>query len=143
MKQAVSSGRPGRASDRFPVAAALASGDFEAFVAAFYKVKFNEAGAYQKPGWTAKIHSFLTVWIGKVPFAKKPEPAEDPEAVVEEVKPSVEGDISNDEAAADALAAEVGSPSRRTVLVATMEYEIEDWSVKIKIGGLGVMASLM
>ncbi|CAN8104147.1 unnamed protein product [Discula destructiva] len=31
----------------------------------------------------------------------------------------------------------------RTVLIATMEYEIEDWAIKIKIGGLGVMASLM
>jgi alpha-1,3-glucan synthase len=30
--------------------------------------------------------------------------------------------------------------SRRTVLIATMEYDIEDWNIKIKIGGLGVMA---
>ncbi len=33
--------------------------------------------------------------------------------------------------------------ARRTVLIATMEYDIEDWSIKIKIGGLGVMAQLM
>lgn len=32
---------------------------------------------------------------------------------------------------------------RRTVLIATMEYDIEDWNIKIKIGGLGVMAQLM
>ncbi|CAP82936.1 Pc15g00500 [Penicillium rubens Wisconsin 54-1255] len=32
---------------------------------------------------------------------------------------------------------------RRKVLVATMEYEIDDWAIKIKIGGLGVMAQLM
>lgn len=32
---------------------------------------------------------------------------------------------------------------RRTVLIATMEYDIEDWAIKIKIGGLGVMAQLM
>lgn len=32
---------------------------------------------------------------------------------------------------------------RRTVLIATMEYDIEDWQIKIKIGGLGVMAQLM
>ena len=32
---------------------------------------------------------------------------------------------------------------RRTVLIATMEYDIEDWDIKIKIGGLGVMAQLM
>lgn len=34
-------------------------------------------------------------------------------------------------------------PGRRTVLIATMEYDIEDWAIKIKIGGLGVMAQLM
>ncbi|KAL1598886.1 Cell wall alpha-1,3-glucan synthase ags1 [Paraconiothyrium brasiliense] len=32
---------------------------------------------------------------------------------------------------------------RRTILIATMEYEIEDWKIKVKIGGLGVMSSLM
>lgn len=35
------------------------------------------------------------------------------------------------------------SKNRRTVLIATMEYDIEDWSIKVKIGGLGVMAQLM
>ena len=32
---------------------------------------------------------------------------------------------------------------RRAVLIATMEYDIEDWAIKVKIGGLGVMAQLM
>ena len=32
---------------------------------------------------------------------------------------------------------------RKTVLIATMEYNIEDWDIKIKIGGLGVMSQLM
>lgn len=32
---------------------------------------------------------------------------------------------------------------RRKVLIATLEYEIPDWKVKVKIGGLGVMSSLM
>ncbi|RAK95230.1 alpha-1,3-glucan synthase Ags3 [Aspergillus ibericus CBS 121593] len=37
-----------------------------------------------------------------------------------------------------------GAPEkRRTVLIATMEYDIEDWKAKVKIGGLGVMAQLM
>jgi len=34
-------------------------------------------------------------------------------------------------------------PKRRTVLIATVEYNIDDWNVKVKIGGLGVMAQLM
>ena len=37
----------------------------------------------------------------------------------------------------------IASQHRRTVLIATMEYDIEDWAIKIKIGGLGVMAQLM
>jgi hypothetical protein len=30
--------------------------------------------------------------------------------------------------------------NQQTVLIATMEYEIGDWDIKIKIGGLGAMA---
>ena len=41
------------------------------------------------------------------------------------------------------LLAAAGAPDRRRVLIATMEYDIEDWAIKIKIGGLGVMAQLM
>lgn len=32
---------------------------------------------------------------------------------------------------------------RKTVLIATMEYDIADWNIKIKIGGLGVISQLM
>uniref|UniRef100_A0A0W0GDS6 alpha-1,3-glucan synthase n=1 Tax=Moniliophthora roreri TaxID=221103 RepID=A0A0W0GDS6_MONRR len=32
---------------------------------------------------------------------------------------------------------------RRKVLIATLEYEVIDWKLKVKIGGLGVMSSLM
>lgn len=35
------------------------------------------------------------------------------------------------------------SGEKRTVLIATMEYNIDDWNISIKIGGLGVMAKLM
>ena len=33
--------------------------------------------------------------------------------------------------------------NRKTILIATMEYDIDDWEIKIKIGGLGVMAQTM
>lgn len=36
-----------------------------------------------------------------------------------------------------------GPGEKRTVLIATMEYNIDDWNISIKIGGLGVMAKLM
>lgn len=34
-------------------------------------------------------------------------------------------------------------PRRRTILIATMEYEIDDWDIRIDNGGLGAMAQLM
>ena len=34
--------------------------------------------------------------------------------------------------------AKPGAPHRRVVLIATMEYDIEDWDIKIKIGGVGI-----
>lgn len=37
----------------------------------------------------------------------------------------------------------VVASKRRKVIIATMEYNIDDWNIKIKIGGLGVMAQLM
>ena len=46
---------------------------------------------------------------------------------------------STDLAAIDDAAAQ----KRRTVLIATMEYSIDDWKISIRIGGLGVMAKLM
>ena len=42
-----------------------------------------------------------------------------------------------------ALQQDPAEKERRTVLIATMEYDIEDWKIKVKIGGLGVMAQLM
>ncbi|KAL5341190.1 hypothetical protein BJX70DRAFT_395913 [Aspergillus crustosus] len=42
-----------------------------------------------------------------------------------------------------ALGPAAATGKRRSVLIATMEYDIEDWAIKIKIGGLGVMAQLM
>ena len=37
----------------------------------------------------------------------------------------------------------ISTNKRRKVIIATMEYNIDDWNIKIKIGGLGVMAQLM
>lgn len=51
--------------------------------------------------------------------------------------------LFNRKKARDVAAAKAPESAGRKVLIATMEYEIEDWQIKIKIGGLGVMASLM
>ncbi|KAI9790086.1 MAG: hypothetical protein M1816_005556 [Peltula sp. TS41687] len=102
-----------------------------AFVQSFYQVKFNKIGIEDKKGMipmairrkfqhhrlpsSTIFGSFKGLWRT---------PVEEP-------------------ANAAALAMDAGSENRRTVLIATMEYDIEDWGIKIKIGGLGVMAQLM
>ena len=100
------------------------------FVWSFYRVKFNEIGIMGKKR-TAQGAA-----------AKSPEPTPPPpnrDSMIGRLKRSSsmffggQGNVS--------MAAI--SPEKRTVLIATMEYEIEDWKIKIKIGGLGVMASLM
>lgn len=53
-----------------------------------------------------------------------------------------------DDAASGGVAAEGGrselhSPRKRRMLVATIEHNIDDWNIRVKIGGLGVMAELM
>ncbi|KAI4117714.1 MAG: hypothetical protein LQ345_002108 [Seirophora villosa] len=103
-----------------------------AFMKFFYKVKFNELGMTEKNDMLAFTRPILP----------------DRDALQRSVA-NLFSDSKLELAAPDpgsfggALAAETGSPDRRTVLIATMEYEIEDWDIKIKIGGLGVMASLM
>ena len=100
------------------------------FMKSFYKVKFNEIGITEK-----------TNMLG---FVRPKMPDRD---VLRSAVAGIFSDSKTDlsappNASTSALAVETGSPNRRTVCIATMEYEIEDWNIKIKIGGLGVMASL-
>lgn len=80
------------------------------FRKSFYQVKFNEIGLSEKGLWKEAAINFVT---------RKKAPA----------VPAAE--------LGGALAADTGAPNRRTILVATMEYEIEvinpDWIHK-KIG---------
>lgn len=89
----------------------------QAFKRSFYKVKFNAIGA----GNTSTV----ALLAGKAKRA-----------------------IFNEKTNASKMlvvpgAAGVAGQERRKVLIATMEYNIDDWGIKIKIGGLGVMAQLM
>jgi alpha-1,3-glucan synthase len=93
------------------------------YVGAFYDVKFNEIGASKK------------AWLGSMVFSRirgdeKDADAEHGQSLAMEMAPN--------------SALTLATPGkRRCVLIATMEYDIEDWNIKIKIGGLGVMAQLM
>ncbi|KAJ6004274.1 hypothetical protein N7499_000343 [Penicillium canescens] len=99
------------------------------FMKSFYKVKFNQVGVSEK-------HSLV------------------PLAFWKKLKPSRNRDQSSNPLmrlanksgfmqSTTALGSLAASGKRRMVLIATMEYDIEDWAIKIKIGGLGVMAQLM
>ena len=112
------------------------------FVKSFYQVKFNEVGVSEKRSM--------------VPLAMRRRPKA-PGRTVSTQPLTAGGFYGNPTAAPTAetlpLAVGAGLPmmaeaavaghKRRMVLIATMEYDIEDWKIKVKIGGLGVMAQLM
>ncbi|KIV91342.1 hypothetical protein, variant [Exophiala mesophila] len=96
------------------------------FVQSFYDVKFNEVGISEK--------ATLVGAIFKKPL-KKLVDAED--------SPGILGKFSRKPKFLQETDTVLNQTRRKTVLIATMEYDIEDWAIKIKIGGLGVMAQLM
>ncbi|PGH11011.1 hypothetical protein AJ79_05162 [Helicocarpus griseus UAMH5409] len=98
------------------------------FMKSFYQVKFNQVGISDKSG-------FIPLAL-KRKFNKKA--LEESHAMSPLVK------LANKSRFLQSTSALVPeSDRRRMVLIATMEYDIEDWNIKIKIGGLGVMAQLM
>lgn len=111
------------------------------YMRAFYGVKFNEIGLSEK-------RSILPVAAVRKVFSKKPRGmAEeiDPEQLTPvEALPGASGASDNQDPIIEGLTSGAFvDRRRRTVLIGTMEYDISDWNIKIKIGGLGVMAQLM
>ncbi|KAI1614097.1 hypothetical protein EDD36DRAFT_417944 [Exophiala viscosa] len=96
------------------------------FMQSFYQVKFNEVGISEKAGM---IPAAL-----KKQFKKLRD---------EEDSPGFLAKFSRKPKFLQQAGTVIDQQRRRTVLIATMEYDIEDWAIKIKIGGLGVMAQLM
>ena len=114
------------------------------YIKGFYQVKFNQLGVTEKPG--------LSAWLGRLSpgkqaalknsvagmFEKNGSAATPLNEMQQFAPPS-----PHIREAASALEAAEGAPNRRHVLIATMEYSIEDWNISVKIGGLGQMAALM
>jgi len=100
-----------------------------AFMKSFYQVKFNQTGISDK-------RNFIPLAIRRQFKSKH---AEEGESLNPLMKFTNKSGMMQSKTA---LAANMGG-NRRMVLIATMEYDIEDWAIKIKIGGLGVMAQLM
>ncbi|KUI66955.1 Cell wall alpha-1,3-glucan synthase mok13 [Cytospora mali] len=86
------------------------------FKRSYYQVKFNQVGIADAGGFWGRILAPFAIFR--------------PKTIAQKEKPM-------------AAAAAASQTAQRTVLIATMEYEIDDWNIKIKIGGLGKMASLM
>ncbi|KAJ5580345.1 uncharacterized protein N7459_006330 [Penicillium hispanicum] len=93
------------------------------FIRTFYRVRLNEDGNLEKGDKLSMV-----IW--------------------RKVKDKMPGNPDSEKASSEVVTPQniplAGSvEQRRTVLIATMEYDIQDWNVKVKIGGLGVMAQLM
>lgn len=112
------------------------------FVKSFYQVKFNEVGISEKrsmvplavrrrikhPGRTISTQPLTAGSIYQASTAA---------ASTENLPLPASGGLNLQ------VEAPTENHKRRNVLIATMEYDIEDWKIKVKIGGLGVMAQLM
>lgn len=136
-----------------------ASGAAFIFVKSFYQVKFNEFGIAKSTSFlpmklrqkfkrihdTTSAESLPALGTTGTGVRAVSRPFSKPAAVSRVSWPA--GDPYSRHLTSgledSALQADAGAPNRRTVLIATMEYDIEDWNIKIKIGGLGVMAQLM
>ncbi|KAI9745457.1 MAG: hypothetical protein M1818_000991 [Claussenomyces sp. TS43310] len=105
-----------------------AAGTIYIFMKAFYQIKFNQLGISNKQ---AIIPLAVRRKFKKATLNEKP--------LVSTLDVTKTADL---EPPLNPLQADAGGV-RRSVLIATMEYDIQDWAIKIKIGGLGVMAQLM
>ncbi|KAJ5778652.1 hypothetical protein N7520_001898 [Penicillium odoratum] len=101
------------------------------FMKSFYKVKFNQVGISEKRSLAPMV------------LLKKFKPFNNLMGDSGTKLFGLGGSKSAFMQSTTALGAAGASEKRRMVLIATMEYDIEDWAIKIKIGGLGVMAQLM
>ena len=110
------------------------------FTGAFYKVKHNVSGVATDKGLSEKVrHVFDRKYKALGQRTVSGVSAYSDGAM----SPAPPGTlISRAEARGEVLGMDMGAP-RKKVLIATMEYNIDDWNIKIKIGGLGVMAQLM
>jgi len=113
------------------------------FVKSFYRVKLNEIGVTEKKSMVPLV---IRRRIKNPGRSVSNQPLTAPSLYGASTANATAEDLRLP-AARDGLNLQVEpaevTHKRRTVLIATMEYDIEDWKIKVKIGGLGVMAQLM
>ncbi|GAB1317883.1 Cell wall alpha-1,3-glucan synthase ags1 [Madurella fahalii] len=109
------------------------------FTGSFYKVKHNVSGVARNGGLSEKLRQVFEMKEKRYLAANAPSSGvSSPDSGTRPGTPHGTTSGTNGEG----FRMEIGGP-RKKVLIATMEYDIEDWKIKIKIGGLGVMAQLM
>ncbi|KAL3455940.1 hypothetical protein BJX64DRAFT_53383 [Aspergillus heterothallicus] len=101
------------------------------FMKSFYQVKFNQIGVSESHGMIPLV------------LRRKLKNLREGKGAGSSNRLMRLAGKSNFMQSTTALGAVPAGGKRRCVLIATMEYDIEDWAIKIKIGGLGVMAQLM
>ena len=114
-----------------------------AFMKSFYQVKFNPIGIIEKKPMIPLVLRRKLRHFGPTPHIEplgKDQTGDEDLVHHSTPVPDSALTIPTPTIAGLSFAPAIG---RRTVLIATMEYDIEDWNIKIKIGGLGVMAQLM
>lgn len=102
------------------------------YMYAFYAVKVNMFGKARKESiLPTKIQSKLHLdqWF--------------PEVSLEAFKKESSKSFTSVGRSSTKLSDPLSTPRRRTILIATMEYEIDDWDIRVDNGGLGAMAQLM
>ncbi|KAH7024662.1 putative alpha-1,3-glucan synthase [Microdochium trichocladiopsis] len=114
------------------------------FKGPFYKVKFVKMGLSGNSTavgrWCKRVLRVLFPEIMEKRMAKTLTVTRSPQmSLMYQVNSSIVSTLAHSSSGQTM----VNVPRRRTVLIATMEYNIDDWDIKIKIGGLGVMAGLM
>lgn len=100
-----------------------------AFMGSFYKIKVNKVGFNKRRS--------LSPWRSLGDHLRNLHVSH------EKLKLACKDDDPSSSSSSSTGVVGVVSPKRRKVMIATMEYNIDDWNIKIKIGGLGVMAQLM
>lgn len=108
------------------------------FMKSFYRVKFNEIGISEKRSVVPLALRRKFAPLANITLRKHGYKPQQSASALTSTDVLPVPNTPGQDMSADPLAYK-----RRTVLIATMEYDIEDWNIKIKIGGLGVMAQLM
>jgi alpha-1,3-glucan synthase len=104
------------------------------FMRSFYGIKHNKYGAKASSGYS-KYFPILGA-LGNRSTSELKDPAEQGSRNEKSFR-------QKSNANAEIIGWPEDKNKRRKVLIATLEYEIIDWKLKVKIGGLGVMSSLM